>query len=104
MSSAQGQRYIIVRLQFGQTIYESEKATLNPGSVELKIEGTGPEFIFSYAQAGDFAELERADARFLSTETVGWFTGVYVGLYATGNGKDSDAIASYGVFEYIGED
>ena len=39
-------------------------------------------------------------ARYLSSETVGGFTGVYVGLYATGNGKVCTADADYDWFEY----
>lgn len=104
VSAKNKQRYLVVKLQFGQTIYRSEEIELEPGPVDLKIEGTGPEFIFSYAQNGqDFKIIEKADARFLSTETVGWFTGVYIGLYATGNGAASSAVANYDWFEYIGE-
>jgi alpha-N-arabinofuranosidase len=33
--------------------------------------------------------------------TVGGFTGVYVGLYATGNGKASTANADFDWFEYV---
>lgn len=96
-----GRRYVIVQLKFGQTMYRSKQMELLPGPVELKIEGTGPEFIFSYAQHGEaFKIIEQVDARFLSTETVGWFTGVYVGLYATGNGVASTAQATFTYFEY----
>ena len=34
-------------------------------------------------------------------ETVGFFTGVYVGFYATGNGKVSTTNADYDWFEYV---
>jgi xylan 1,4-beta-xylosidase len=99
-----GQRYLSVKLQFGQTTYKSEEIELDPGYVDLRIEGTGPEFIFSYAQNNnDFKTVETADARFLSTQTVGWFTGLYVGLYATGNGKPAEAQAVYDWFDYEGE-
>ncbi|MDA3880989.1 MAG: glycoside hydrolase family 43 protein, partial [Prolixibacteraceae bacterium] len=50
----------------------------------------------------DFKTVETADARFLSTQTVGWFTGLYVGLYATGNGKPVEAQAVYDWFDYEG--
>jgi len=40
-------------------------------------------------------------SRYLSSETVGGFTGVYVGLYATGNGKAYSANADYDWFEYV---
>lgn len=100
-SSAEQLRFAQVRLQFGQTTYLSNKYPLQAGSVTLKIEGKGEEFVFSLAQnGGEFQEIERADMRFLSTETVGWFTGVYVGLYATGNGETSETRAHYQWFEY----
>ncbi len=99
-----GKRYLAVKLQFGRTVYKSEEIELAPGFVDLKIEGTGPEFIFSYSQNNDdFSTVEIAEARFLSTQTVGWFTGLYVGLYATGNGKPSQAPATYNWFEYAGK-
>ncbi|WP_291858448.1 glycoside hydrolase family 43 protein [Marinilabilia sp.] len=103
LKNKDGQRVLLVKLQFGQITYKSEEVLLAPGAVDLKIEGTGPEFIFSYAQNNTvFKTVETADARFLSTQTVGWFTGVYVGLYATGNGKEADAPAVYDWFEYVG--
>jgi alpha-N-arabinofuranosidase len=99
-----GMRYLAVKLQFGQTIYKSKEIALEPGAVDLKIEGTGPEFIFSYSQNNnDFKIVETADARFLSTQTVGWFTGLYVGMYATGNGKQANAPAVFDWFEYLGK-
>ena len=104
VSSQKGKRYLVVKLQFGQTTYQSEKVDLAPGAVELRIESTGPTFTFSYSQNGaDFKTIEKADARFLSTETVGGFTGVYVGLYASGNGTSSKAKATYDWFDYVGK-
>lgn len=97
-------KYLVVKLQFGQTVYESERVSLTRGAVDIRIESNGPEFIFSYSQGkGGFKVLEKADARFLSTETVGWFTGVYVGLYASGNGTASKSPAVYDWFEYTGK-
>jgi alpha-N-arabinofuranosidase len=104
VSSIGGKRHLMVRLQFGQTIYESEKVALKPGFVDLRIEGDGPTFVFAYSQDGiNFTEIEKADARFLSTETVGGFTGTYVGLYATGNGIPSKSSAVYEWFDYEGK-
>lgn len=104
ISKSMGKRYLSVRLQFGQTIYQSNKIELQPGFVDLRIDGNGPEFIFSYAQKnGEFNQVESVDARFLSTQTLGWFTGVYVGLYATGNGKATDTPAVFDWFDYRGQ-
>jgi len=104
INQEEGNRVLVVRLQFGRTLYESEKMVLKPGPVDLRIRGDRTTFTFSYAQGEDaFREVETVDAKFLATETVGWFTGVYVGLYATGNGAASAAHADYGWFEYVAD-
>jgi alpha-N-arabinofuranosidase len=98
------EQVLVVRLQFGRTIYESEEVVLDPGPLDLRIRGDRTTFTFSYAQGDDaFREVETVDAKFLATETVGWFTGIYVGLYATGNGTASAAPADYDWFEYVAD-
>jgi alpha-N-arabinofuranosidase len=97
-----GQRFLVVRLQFGRTVYESQHTALQPGPVDLRIKGEKTTFTFSYSQDGkEFRDIETVDAKFIATETVGWFTGVYVGLYATGNGEVSKSPADYDWFEYV---
>jgi alpha-N-arabinofuranosidase len=99
-----GKRVLVVKLQFGRTIYTSKEIALKPGSVDLRIKGEKSTFTFSYRQGNnDFTDVETVDAKFLATETVGFFTGVYIGLYATGNGKPSAANADYDWFEYVVE-
>ena len=44
--------------------------------------------------------LGGGETRYLSTEVAGGFTGVYFGLYATGNGARSTTPAFYDWFEY----
>lgn len=96
-----GNRYLVVKLQFGSIIYKSKEIELTPGPVNLRITGQKSTFTFSYSQGDDkYIDVEKADAKFLSSETVGRYTGVYVGFYATGNGKSSAANADYDWFEY----
>jgi alpha-N-arabinofuranosidase len=95
-------RVVYAELHFGEITYQSEPRTLAPGPVELFVEGTGETFSFAFAREGRRVQLEKVDLRFLSTETVGWFTGVYVGLYATGNGKECPDEAVFDYFEYKG--
>lgn len=102
ISKKKGKRILVVKLQFGQTNYRSEEITLKPGPVNLRVRGEKSTFTFSYAQGNDaYSDIETVDSKFLATETVGFFTGVYVGLYATGNGKASTANADYDWFEYV---
>ncbi len=96
-----GKRYLVAKLQFGSITYKSEKVELKPGTVNLRITGHETTFTFSYAQGDNiYKDIETVDARFLSSETVGRYTGVYVGLYATGNGKSSISNADFDWFEY----
>lgn len=92
---------VYAQFTFGSVIYKSEEITLKNGAVDLKIEGKGSRFYFYYAQGGEFNEIDSVDARYLSTELVGGFTGVYVGLYATGNGKQSSETAIFDYFDYF---
>jgi alpha-N-arabinofuranosidase len=101
---SQGKRVAVCRLRFGNVVYESDELPLKQGPVKLMIKGERTKFRFLVAQGNEpFKELQSVSSKFLSSETVGWFTGVYVGLYATGNGKASSSPADYDWFEYIGE-
>lgn len=96
-----GKRVAVVKLQFGRTVYTSKEFVLKPRPVDLKITGDKTTFAFSFAQGNkEFTEIETVDAKFLATETVGFFTGVYVGLYATGNNLLSKTFADFDWFEY----
>ncbi len=96
------ERIIYAELHFGSITYRSKEFILKPGPVNLRITGETTSFTFSCSQGGDYVHIEQVDSRFLSTETVGGFTGVYVGLYATGKGKDCQEPARFDYFEYQG--
>lgn len=102
IKQSKGRRVAVARLRFGSVVHESEEMALKPGPVKLIIKGERAEFSFHCSQGNDAPkELARVMARYLSSETVGGFTGVYVGLYATGNGKVSTSKADYDWFEYV---
>ena len=97
-----GKRVLVSRLRFGSVVHESEGIPLKPGAVKLAIRCERTSFIFSYSQGEEaFRDIEKVDSKFLSSETVGGFTGVYAGLYATGNGKPSASKADFNWFEYL---
>jgi xylan 1,4-beta-xylosidase len=94
-------RVAVARLRFGSVVHESKEIALKPGPVRLIAKGERSTFAFLCAQGAEApTELIKVDAKFLSSETVGGFVGVYVGLYATGNGKRATATADYDWFEY----
>jgi len=99
-----GKRVAVARLRFGNVVHDSNPVVLKPGPVYLKITGAGTSFSFHCSQDNkSFTELISVGSKFLSSETAGGFTGVYVGLYATGNGKASTSFADYDWFEYNGD-
>ncbi|PTN10165.1 glycoside hydrolase family 43 protein [Mangrovibacterium marinum] len=93
-------RIVYVELHFGNISYRSKTATLKPGPVQLMVACQGEDFTFAYTQDGFEVPLEKVNLRFLSSETVGWFTGVYVGMYATGNGQPCRDEAVFDYFDY----
>jgi xylan 1,4-beta-xylosidase len=102
VKGSSGKRTVVSRLRFGSVVHESKEVALKPGPVRLIVKGERTTFTFLFEQAGGPAvELAKVDSKFLSSETVGGFTGVYVGFYATGTGKASGAAADYDWFEYV---
>lgn len=93
-------RVVYAQLQFGSIVHKSKEVPLEKGAVDLQIACDKGRFVFCCAQNGSFTEIESVDARYLSTEVVGGFTGVYVGFYATGNGNPSQTPALFDSFVY----
>lgn len=98
-------RVVQAKLQFGTTIYKSGLISMNSGPVKLKIQGDKDRYRFLYAQGNsEFKEVDSVLSTYLSSETVGGYTGVYVGLFANGNGSKSSSNADFDWFEYFGQD
>jgi len=71
--------------------------------VWLRIEADNNWYTFGCSFDGErYTDIGRAETRYLSTEVAGGFTGVYVGLYATGTGGRSTSPADFAWFEYLG--
>jgi xylan 1,4-beta-xylosidase len=105
VKQSNGKRVAMGRLRFGSVIHESEEMVLKPGHVKLIIKGERANFRFLCVQGNDTPkEIIKVMSRYLSSETIGGFTGVYVGLYATGNGKACTANADYDWFIYAGDE
>ena len=101
-----GSREVFVRQTIGESLSTITASAPLPGDapVELRIEANPREYSLSYSQAGDGTrELDRAQARFLSSEVAGGFVGTYVGLYATGNGEPATTPAAFDWFDYRAE-
>jgi xylan 1,4-beta-xylosidase len=100
-----GRHEVFVRQTIGPDLSASTaQATLSgAGPVTLEVRAEPEEYTFWYRSgAGAPQRLGAARSRYLSSEVAGGFTGVYLGLYATGNGRESTTPARFDWFDYEG--
>jgi xylan 1,4-beta-xylosidase len=95
-------RSIIVRRRIGDLVAIVAQQTIEDGPIELEIQANAEMYVFSYALAGQPShKLAKGATRYLSSEVAGSFTGVYLGMYATGNGRANSTPADFDWFEYL---
>jgi alpha-N-arabinofuranosidase len=96
-------RCIMVRRRIGSLRRIVAREAISAGPVRLAVEGTPERYAFSYAVGdGALRPLAAGETRYLATEVAGGFTGVYLALYATGNGEPCTTPADFDWFEYEG--
>jgi xylan 1,4-beta-xylosidase len=97
-----GQRVVFLRRRIASLWRVELEQPLPPGELRLGLRPDAQHYRFFFQTPGqpeqDFGGGECA---LLSTETAGGFTGVYLGLYATGNGRHSTAPACFRWLDYI---
>jgi len=78
--------------------------TISASAIYLKVEARGQAYQFHLAEQADrWRPLgESVNGRVLSTEVAGGFTGAYLGMYASSNGKPSQNVADFDWFRYAG--
>ena len=84
----ENENYVILRLCIGDLKSIVHKYSIGTTqSAKLLIKSDNINYYFYYAdESGDEHFLGKAQTRYLSSEVAGGFTGVLLGLYATGNG------------------
>ncbi|SFL67473.1 alpha-N-arabinofuranosidase [Gracilibacillus orientalis] len=80
------------------------KEQVDQDKIYLKVEAQGQDYTFSYTtKLFEWKVLaENVDGRILSTDLAGGFIGAYIGMYCSGNGKDTTNYADFDWFEYRG--
>ncbi len=97
-----GRRCIILRKRIGELSKIVAQGRIPHGDVTMKIDANRDMYYFSYGIGGqNFRILGRGETRYLSTEITGGFNGVFIGMYATGNGRRSVSPAYFDWFEYV---
>lgn len=99
--SEEGCRSVILRRRIG-SLWKVELEEAYEGSdIILGLEAEPSRYSFFYSSPnGERKPFGAGECSLLSTEVAGGFTGVYFGLYATGNGKPCAAPAYFDWFQY----
>lgn len=93
--------YLIVRKRIGDLTSIVAKEKINEDKIILKISGDIDNYYFAYSKNnGIFKTVASGQTKYLSTEVAGGFTGVFLAMYATGNGKLCKSKAFFDWFEY----
>ncbi len=96
-----GKRCAVLKKQVGDIHEETACLQIDEGCVRLKITGDVGVYTFSVIpEDGEETILGTGRTRYLSKEVADGFTGVYIGLYASGNGTSCFGPADFGWFEY----
>ena len=77
-----------------------KEVSLSGKDIFLRVEGSNDFYTYSFSTDNkDFQKLGNIDTRFLSSETAGGFTGVYLGIFAQSE-QDNASYADFDWFEY----
>lgn len=101
VTQAGGHRIAFARRRLGSLNVIVAQALLAAGPVELSILAEAERYTLRFRHKDDaWVVLDTPETRYVSAEVARTFTGVYLGMYATGNGKASAASADFDWFDY----
>ncbi|MNN32371.1 hypothetical protein D3C81_1460920 [compost metagenome] len=101
MIRKEGRTYIIFSRRVGSIKVIERQDAITVNEVILSVRANANEYSFAYTAAeGIEIEIGRGECRYIATEVAGGFTGVYFGMYATGQGKASKSPACFDFFAY----
>ena len=96
-----GAREVYLRYRVGSIVSEAAAQTIGDGPVRLRVRALPEIYRFSYAVGDEaFRDLGGVETRYLASEVANGFNGVFVGVFATGRGRDSAAPADFDWFDY----
>src|SRR5450432_1432046 len=101
VSRLDGARRVLVRKRIGDLSAVVAQELIPDGVVVLEIEADKHKYSFSFSVDGQpMRTLATGATRYLSSEVAGGFTGVYLGMYASGNGEAATVPADFDWFDY----
>jgi alpha-N-arabinofuranosidase len=99
---ANGENKILLRYRLGEMTHIAQEINIPTGKVAFQVKGESNYYSFAYSLDGkSYKNIGKMDVRFLSTETAGGFTGIYLGLFSTSENKLSKAYTDFDDFTYL---
>lgn len=96
-----GERRLILRRRLGSLWRVEHELPWSADTSVLAIRADKLQYVFEYsAESGEPAVLGTGECGLLSTEVAGGFTGVFIAMYATGNGARALTPAHFDWFDY----
>jgi xylan 1,4-beta-xylosidase len=97
-----GRRVVILRKRVGSIVKIENEIEFIGESIIFEIKAEPKNYIFSfYNENSEKVTLGTGECSLLSSEVAGGFTGVYFGLYASGNGKSPKSTSYFDWFDYM---
>lgn len=94
-------REVILKLNLDHLQTVIARQEVSSGALTLAVDSSKESYTFWFAQSGGaMVRLGEAPVRYLCAEVADTFTGVYLGLFATGNGSSAKSHADFDWFEY----
>lgn len=102
MQRENGENYLVLAYTLGEINHVEKKVRVDTDNIFLKVSSKkGDMYEFEYSLDGKtYKYLGKVDARFISTETAGGFTGVMIGLFAQSKSETSPLYADFDWFTY----
>lgn len=101
ISKRKDKKVIVLRKTIGDISVETDVKTLEADVVMLKVWANKDLYTFQYSINGkDFITVGTAIPQLLGPEITSSFTGVYIAMYSTGNGKINTNWANFDYFNY----
>jgi len=99
-----GRIYAKSNIRIGEIAHSNGEVSLKGNKVYLRITSDAAYYYLQVSDNGkDYQTLSKMDFRYLSTEVIGGFTGVMLGVFAQSTATSSAMYADFDWFEYITE-
>ncbi len=92
---------IMLRYRLGAMTHIAKEICVPVGKVTFQVKSESNYYSFAYSLDGkSYESIGKMDVRYLSSETAGGFTGIYLGLFSTSERKTTETYTDFDCFTY----